>query len=450
MQWKPGDRLQNYIIEEILGEGGFGVTYRARDSRGDRVAIKVLNLKGLVAAKAAKYRELLVKEAEFLSQCHHPSIVQVKELIQQDPNWCMVMEYVEGMDLATMVEEQGQLAESQALFYIYQIGEALHQIHQQGFLHRDIKPLNILIRKERSDAVLIDFGFVQEFQQQQVEVHPEYGSRGFAPIEQYDWRSLRGAYTDVYGLAATLYTLLTAKIPASATSRDREIFKHQTDPLVPPKKYNPQISDAVNEAILKGLEFQPENRPQSVAEWLKLLGYDLPTEAIAIALRSNIATATEENETTEKPTAQQTNPWGSAVGMDYSKLQALLAAGQWQEADRETEAIVLAISGQEEQGKLNAQHLKNFPCRDLRILNQLWLESSNGRFGFSVQNQIWAEVKQNYQTFSDRVGWRVGNSWLPYSELKFNHEAPTGHLPSWGRRGRFWPFLAARVEECIL
>ena len=86
MQWKPGDRLQNYIIEEILGEGGFGVTYRARDEQGDRVAIKVLNLKGLVAAKAAKYRELLVKEAEFLSQCHHPSIVQVKELIQQDPN----------------------------------------------------------------------------------------------------------------------------------------------------------------------------------------------------------------------------------------------------------------------------------------------------------------------------------------------------------------------------
>lgn len=450
MQWKPGDRLQNYIIEEILGEGGFGVTYRARDSRGDRVAIKVLNLKGLVAAKAAKYRELLVKEAEFLSQCHHPSIVQVKELIQQDPTWCMVMEYVEGMDLATMVEDQGQLPESQALFYIYQIGEALHQIHQQGFLHRDIKPLNILIRKERSDAVLIDFGFVQEFQQQQVEVHPEYGSRGFAPIEQYDWRSLRGAYTDVYGLAATLYTLLTAKIPASATSRDREIFKHQTDPLVPPKKYNPQISDAVNEAILKGLEFQPENRPQSVAEWLKLLGYDLPTEAIATALRSNIATATEEKKATEKPTAQQTNPWGSAVGMDYGKLQALLAAGQWQEADRETEAILLAISGQEEQGKLNAAHLKNFPCRDLRILNQLWLESSNGRFGFSVQNQIWAEVKQNYQTFSDRVGWRVSNSWLPYSELKFNHEAPTGHLPSWGRRGRFWPFLAARVEECIL
>ncbi len=443
MQWKPGDRLQGYIIEEILGEGGFGVTYRARDEQsGDRVAIKVLNLKGLPPAKAAKYRELLVKEAEFLAQCHHPSIVRVKELIQQDPDWCMVMEYVEGIDLATIVEDHGPLAESQALFYIYQIGEALHQIHQQGFLHRDIKPLNILIRKERSDAVLIDFGFVQEFQEQQVEVHPEYGSRGFAPIEQYDWRSLRGAYTDVYGLAATLYTLLTAKIPASATSRDRQIFKHQTDPLIPPKKYNPQISDAVNEAILKGLEFQPENRPQSVAEWFKLLSYHLATETAT--------TATEENETTEKPKAQRTNPWGSAVGMDYGKLQALLAAGQWQEADRETEAIMLEICGQEEQGRLNAYHLKNFPCRDLRILDQLWLESSNGRFGFSVQNQIWAAVGQNYQTFSDRVGWRVGNSWLPYSELQFNHQAPTGHLPSWGRRGKFWPFLAARVEECIL
>lgn len=442
MQLQPGDRLKNYIIEEILGEGGFGVTYRALDEKGDPVAIKVLNLKGLVAAKAAKYRELLVKEAEFLSRCHHPSIVQVKELIQEEPNLCMVMEYVEGVDLATIVEDQGPLTESQALFYIYQIGEALHQIHQQGFLHRDIKPLNILIRKERSDAVLVDFGFVQEFQEQQVQIHPEYGSRGFAPIEQYDWRSLRGAYTDVYGLAATLYTLLTAKIPVSATARDREIFKHQIDPLVPPKKYNPKISDAVNAAILKGLEFQPENRPQSVAEWLKLLGYNLTT--------ATATTAPNESENTEKQTAKQTNSWGSAVGIDYSKLQALLAEGNWQEADRETEAIILAISGETEPGNLNAKHLKNFPCRDLRILDQLWLESSNGRFGFSVQNQIWTAVEQNYQTFSDLVGWRVGQSWLPYSELQFNHQAPKGHLPSWGRRGRFWPFLAARVEECIL
>lgn len=432
MEWNPGDRLQHYIIEKRLGEGGFGITYRAIDEEsGDRVAIKVLKLKGLVPAKAAKYEKLLFKEAEFLSQCNHPSIVQVKELFQQDSLWCMVMEYVEGIDLASLVEENGPVSESQALFYIYQIGEALNMIHQQGFLHRDVKPLNILIRQDRSDAVLIDFGFVQEFQDNEVEIHPEYGSRGFAPIEQYDLRSLRGAYTDVYGLAATLYALLTAKVPASATSRDRKIFKDKIDPLVPPKKRNPQMSDRVNAAILKGLELQPENRPQSMAEWLKLLGYVLETDS----------------QTGGNP---ETNAWGSAVGMDYSQLQALLAAGKWQEADRETETLMLAISGKEKQARLNAPDLKKFPCRDLRLIDQLWVESSNGRFGFSVQNRIWREVEKNYPTFSDRVGWRVENSWLPYSELKFNNTAPTGHLPSWGRRGRFWPFLASRVRKCIL
>lgn len=430
MEWKTGDRLGKYPISEILGEGGFGITYLAMDEKGDRVAIKVLKLKGLVPAKAAQYEKLLLKEAEFLSQCQHPSIVQVKDFFQSEGLWCMVMEYVEGIDLASLVEENGPLPESQALFYIYQIGEALNVIHQQGFLHRDVKPLNILIRQYRSDAVLIDFGFVQEFQDNQVDIHPEYGSGGFAPIEQYDLRSRRGAYTDVYGLAATLYALLTAKVPASATSRDRQIFKHKTDPLVPPKQRNTQISDRVNSAILKGLELQPENRTQSVAEWLKLLGYILETD-------SNIG---------ENP---ETNPWGSAVGMDYSQLQKLLAAGKWQEADRETEALMLAISGKEKTGRLTAPDLKNFPCRDLRLLDQLWVESSNGRFGFRVQNRIWQEVEQNYQTFSDRLGWRVANSWLPYSALTFNHAAPVGHLPSWGRRGRFWPFLAHRVRECM-
>jgi serine/threonine protein kinase len=425
------NKLRNYILEEILGEGGFGVTYRAIDEKNNPVAIKMLKLKGIVSAKAAKYEELFRKEAEFLSQCNHPSIVQVKDLFQEDSGCYMVMEYVEGIDLASLVEENGPLSESQALFYIYQIGEALNVIHQQGFLHRDIKPLNILIRKNSSDAVLIDFGFVQEFQDNEVEIHPEYGSRGFAPIEQYDLRSLRGAYTDVYGLAATLYTLLTAKVPPSATSRDRKIFKGKTDPLVPPKTKNPQISDRVNEAILKGLELQPENRPQSVAEWLKLLGYILETNS-------------------QIPTPAAINPWGSAVGIDYSKLQELLTSGKWQEADRETELLMLAISGKEPSGRLTAPDLKNFPCRDLRAIDQLWVESSNGRFGFSVQNRIWQEVEKNYQTFSDRVGWRVGNSWLPYSELQFNPTGAIGHLPTWGRRGRFWPFLASRVRECIL
>lgn len=438
MVWKPGHQLQEgkYIIEKTLGEGGFGITYLAKDDRDNRFAIKTLKQKGLKYREFVKYQQDFLNEAKCLAQCTHPSIVRVQEVIHEQSLPCIIMEYIDGIDLASLVEHKGPLPELEAIFYIHQIGEALNLVHEQGFLHRDVKPLNIVVRKGRSDAVLVDFGFALEFTQNQVDIHREYGSRGFAPIEQYDLRSLRGAYTDVYGLAATLYALLTAEVPASSTSRDRSLVKEGIDPLVPPQQLNSSISDRINAAILKGLAFAPENRSQTVEEWLKLLAYgqqnnaSLPPEPIAVE---------------ETPTG-----WSSAVGMDYSKLRDLLAEGKWQEADRETEAIMLRVCDREKEGRLNSEDLKNFPCRDLRTIDKLWVEASKGHFGWSVQNRIWRSLEKNYEAFGDRIGWRKGKTWLPYSDLTFELRAPEGHLPSWGRRGRFWPFLASTIKSCSL
>jgi hypothetical protein len=131
--------------------------------------------------------------------------------------------------------------------------------------------------------------------------------------------------------------------------------------------------------------------------------------------------------------------------MDYSKLRDLLATGKWEDADVETASLMLMVAGREKQGRLDIEDVKKFPGRDLRTIDSLWVEYSNGRFGFSVQKRIWKQVKKNYDDFGDIVGWRRGNTWLPYSELSFNAAAPEGHLPSWGRRGRLWGFLAERL-----
>jgi serine/threonine protein kinase len=437
MAWQPGEQLLNgkYTIESQLGQGGFGITYLARNDRNQPFAIKTLGRKARFTQELAKYKEEFLKEADCLSRCIHPSIVRLEEVIDTDSLCCIVLEYIDGTPLARLVKQKGRLSEREALFYTYQIADALRLVHQQGFLHRDVKPMNIVLRQERSDAVLIDFGLAREFSQDQVEIHHKQGSRGFAPLEQYDLRALRGAYTDVYGLAATLYSLLTAKVPPSASSRDRSWAKTQTDPLLPPKTLNQSVSDRVNTAILKGLALVPENRPQSITAWLELL--QEPSE-----------NSPQPPQMT--PAIPEISPSISAVGMDYTVLEKRLAAGQWQEADRETEALMLRVAGREAEGRLNIEDVKHFPCRDLRTLDRLWTEYSNGHFGLSIQRQMWRETAQDYESFGDRLGWRRDHEWVSYADLTFDITAPVGHLPSWGRRGRLWSFLATRLKKCSL
>ena len=267
MAWLSGQELQNgkYTIEKELGEGGFGITYRARDNQGNFVVIKTLNDAIQKRADFAKFQQDFLNEAIKLAKCSHPHIVQIYEVIHENDLWCMVMEYIDGEDLGTLVENQGILSETEALRYIQQIGSALTVVHDNGLLHRDIKPQNIMLRSGKSEAVLIDFGIAREFTPNLTKTHTKILSDGFAPIEQYDARAKRGAFTDVYALAATLYSVLTGELPTISPMRAIGTELEEA------KKINSSISDKVNQAIIKGMEIKPENRPQSISEWLSLL-----------------------------------------------------------------------------------------------------------------------------------------------------------------------------------
>jgi eukaryotic-like serine/threonine-protein kinase len=264
MAWLSGQQLQDgkYTIEKELGEGGFGITYLARDHHGNLVVIKTLNNTVQKRSDFAKFQQDFLNEAIKLAKCSHPHIVQIHEVINEDALWCMVMEYIDGEDLGSLVENQGVLSEAEALGYIQQIGEALTVVHNNGLLHRDIKPQNIMLRSGKSEAVLIDFGIAREFRPNLTGTHTQMLAPGFAPIEQYDARAKRGAFTDVYALAATLYSLLTGELPPIAPMRAIGTEMEEA------KKINSSISDKVNQAIIKGMEIKPENRPQSVQDWL--------------------------------------------------------------------------------------------------------------------------------------------------------------------------------------
>ena len=267
MVWESGNQLQSgkYTIDKELGEGGFGITYRARDNNGRDFVIKTLNKTLQRRPDFAKFQQDFLNEAIKLAKCTHPHIVRIDEVIQEGALWCMVMEYIDGEDLANLVENQGALSEVNALRYIQQIGAALTVVHNNGLLHRDIKPQNIMLRSGNSEAVLIDFGIAREFTPKLTKTHTQMLADGFAPIEQYDKRAKRGAYSDVYALAATLYAILTGEVPTMSPVRAIGT------PLVEPKKINSSISERVNKAIIKGMEIKPENRPQSIEEWLKLI-----------------------------------------------------------------------------------------------------------------------------------------------------------------------------------
>ncbi|MBC6477317.1 MAG: SUMF1/EgtB/PvdO family nonheme iron enzyme [Hormoscilla sp. GM7CHS1pb] len=268
MYWQLGQTLPNskYVIQKRLGGSGFSVTYLASSKDGRPVVIKTLNaLHYDNESKFEQQQVKLVNEALSLAKCKHPQVVEIYEVVREGELWGMVMEYIDGKDLANHLENRRFFSEAEALPIIRQVGEALSYVHSQGFLHRDVKPANIVLRRDPRQAVLIDFGLAREYIDNRTLTQTNRVTYGFAPIEQYQRKAQRGAFTDVYALAATLYNLLTNQVPFPAN------FREQNVALIPPQQHNPQISDRINQGILMGMELSPENRPQSVEEFLRLL-----------------------------------------------------------------------------------------------------------------------------------------------------------------------------------
>lgn len=150
----------------------------------------------------------------------------------------------------------------------------------------------------------------------------------------------------------------------------------------------------------------------------------------------------------------------STRDIDYTQLRELLASGKRREADKETATVMLKAAGRESSGYLRVEDIDNFPCEDLRIINQLWLHYSFKKFGFSIQKEIYESIggskdwnEKVWKHFCADVGWKKRGKWLNYSELTFDLNAPRGHLPNYLEsplKNRFiWiKSIAQRLEIC--
>jgi serine/threonine protein kinase len=284
--WQTGQWINNkYLLQEVLGQGGFGITYRATDKNNNPVVIKTLNEKIQRGLYFEKLRADFINEGVRLCKCEHSHIVRYIEVLLVGNLPCLVMEYIQGKNLAELLtQRQTPLPEAEALRYIEQISNALIIVHNNQLLHRDVKPLNIMIRHNKDEAVLIDFGIARNVEPDVPREITAFSAGKYTPIEQYQDNSTEyGHHTDIYALSATLYTLLTNSYFPDAPTRTRE----KQDPLTPPKEINPNISDRVNQAIIKGMERYPEDRPKSIQEWLDLLFDNLSQEIDLLPEESN-------------------------------------------------------------------------------------------------------------------------------------------------------------------
>jgi len=280
-------RLHWYVIERVLGQGGFGITYLARDTNLDQsVAIKEY-LPVDVATRMSdstirsrtddlrdRYRwglERFIQEARTLARFDHPNIVRVQSVFEFNNTAYMVMRFEKGMTLSAMLDRRGTLPERDLLRILLPILDGLELIHNAGFIHRDIKPDNIHIGED-GNPVLLDFGSARQAlgtsHTLTILVAP-----GYAPFEQYySDATSQGPWTDIYGLGATCYRAIAGRAPLDAVSRSKGILGSTQEIMVPASVVGAgRYSGTLLAAIDHALAFAEKDRPQTIAAWRREL-----------------------------------------------------------------------------------------------------------------------------------------------------------------------------------
>ncbi|MBA5638456.1 protein kinase [Duganella sp. LX20W] len=273
----PGFQLFEYRIDAVLGQGGFGITYLATDvNLNAKVAIKEY-LPGDYATRASDHSvsprwaedndfylsglESFLVEARTLATFRHPNIVRVARFFEAHRTAYMVLEYERGKPLKQWWEKRKAMPEAQLLSLLHPLFDGLALVHESGYLHRDIKPDNIYVRKEDGSLVLLDFGAARQTAGG-AQAAADVVTPGYAPPEQYEGGP-QGPWTDIYALGATLYWMATGTKPPPAPER-----QHGVAHYVPAREAAAgRYSDAFLAAIDQALMLDPAQRPQTVADF---------------------------------------------------------------------------------------------------------------------------------------------------------------------------------------
>lgn len=270
--------LGRYQDLQRIAEGGMGTVFRARDPfSGNEVALKVLQPS--IAENPVQLKRFR-QEFKAASTLDHPHIVRALEFGQADGRYFIVLEYVDGISLGEGIERHGRLPEAEAVRLIGQVAAALHHAHEKGFLHRDVKPDNILVSSS-GQAKLTDLGLVkvQDENLELTRAGKGLGTPYFMAPEQLADAKTVDRRADVYGLAATLYIAVTGELPFRSRGY-LSVFKKKTaSEITPPRELIPALSERLNRAVVRALSADPADRPDSCQKFMvELTGQDPAAE----------------------------------------------------------------------------------------------------------------------------------------------------------------------------
>lgn len=256
-EYIKGETLLNgrYKIIRKMQKGGFGQTWLAEDNQWQQIVV----LKELF-----KEDKKTLNEARRMAKFqNNPVIVKILSFFEEDEFAYIVMEYVKGVSLRDFLERRDELMSFQeSVEFMEPVFQALREIHKKGIMHRDLTPDNILV-KEDGTLKIIDFGSAREYEDDRTKT--VVVKSGYAPLEQYNGKEKQGPWTDVYGICAVLYEMLTGTIP-------QEVFERiEADELYPPSMYGAEITPEEEAVLMKGLSLEAKDRYQNIKDLEKAL-----------------------------------------------------------------------------------------------------------------------------------------------------------------------------------
>ena len=440
-----------FKIVEKIGSGAFGDTYLAIDLDyvpQRQCVVKHLSPQNSHPEAVAIAKRLFKEEAKSLSGLgEHDRIPRLYAYIEETPEFYLVQEFISGHSLDTKIKPDNKWSELQVVSFLKELLEILAVVHRDNKIHRDIKPANIM-RREDGKLFLIDFGAVKEIVTVDREGKTNIRASGltvgigtyyFIAPEQAQGKPQK--CSDIYAVGRLAIMALTGlsiaeldDLPIDSDNFMKVLARQQV-----------KISSHLETVLRQMIQFQPSNRyPNAAAALEALTPKSSPVKKLlpslgAIALLTTILSGVYFWANQEQP-----------LILDYSALETSLQQKQWQEANLETNQMLSTLSQE--------TSIDELPCQPLTQIDRLWVDNSEGRFGFTPQKQVYLDtgnevgsyVESTYQKFGDRVGWRTFGYWSLFGDLIFSDRAPVGHLPAPSRESANQPNLNWRARQKLL